>query len=63
MSYQARLVNPRYVQTYSGESLVGRVERMYAAAANGPFHASIQLTVLRKYLVGMEIRMNDSICF
>jgi hypothetical protein len=61
LALQGRLINPRFVQTYSGESLVGRLETMYAAAANGPYHATIQQTVLRKYLVGLEIRMSDAL--
>ena len=61
LSLQAKLVNPRFVQCYSGESLVGRLERMYAASANGPFRAVIQNNVLRKWLAGLEIMFSDSL--
>ena len=48
---QADLINPRYVQNYRYESLVGRVAAMWAASATGPYEDSIQKTVLLKYLV------------
>ena len=56
LAYQANSINPRFVQTYSGESLVGRVSQMYKGSFFGPFARVIQDKVLRKYLVGLEIQ-------
>ena len=58
MAYQARLMNPRFCQTYAGESMVGRVTRLFGKAANGPFHKTIQFRVLRQYSIGLSINMS-----
>ena len=55
---QARLINPRFVQNYSEESLIGRVTKVWSASANGPYAASIQLTTLARLWTGLELRMS-----
>ena len=54
---QARLMNPRFVQVYGEESLVGRITRIWHAAASGPYANVIQLHTLARYLCGLELRM------
>ena len=59
MVYQAVLLNPRFCQTYHGESMVGRVCAFYKRAADGPFHATIQYRFLRQYCIGLSIRLSN----
>ena len=54
---QARLLNPRYTQVYGEEGLMGRVVRVWQASASGPYHATIQKTVLSRLWTGLECRM------
>ena len=53
---QAKLINPRALQNYSEESLMGKVSKSWAATATGPYQSSIQQTVLSRWLVGLVIR-------
>ena len=53
---QARLINPRALQNYAEESLMGRFSKSWAATATGPYRSSIQQTVLARWLVGLVIR-------
>jgi len=55
LATQSELVNPRYVQTYGSEGLVGKICLIYRASQSGPFHATLQTTILAKYRVGMVI--------
>ena len=52
---QACLLNPRFVQVYGEESLVGRLAKIWSASAQGRYQRTIQKTVLLKYLVAMAI--------
>ena len=52
---QARLINPRFVQGYGSESMVGRVCEVYAASQHGPFHARIQSVAMLKYRTGLQL--------
>lgn len=54
---QARMMNPRFVQVYGEESLVGRITRIWHAAANGPYANVIQPHTLSRYFCGLELRM------
>lgn len=54
---QARLMNPRFVQVYGEESLVGRITRIWHAAAAGPYANVIQSHTLMHYFCGLELRM------
>ena len=54
MSIQARQLNPRYQQTYQGESMVGRVATIYKRSLYGPYQRTIQNTIVRKYALGLE---------
>ena len=52
---RAELLNPRFTQTYAGESFVGRVMPICKRALNGPHANTFQRTVITKYLSGVEI--------
>ena len=57
MPEQAALVNPRYVQCYLEEGLVGKVCEVYLSCANGPSNpAEMEATALTKYLIGLTLR-------
>ena len=59
LASQARLINPRYVQNYAEESLIGRLTRMWGKSANGAYELVAQFTVLARYFVGLELRMTS----
>ena len=59
LPHQARLINPRYVQNYAEESLIGRLTKMWEKSANGAYELGAQFTILARYLVGLEIRMTS----
>ena len=52
----AESINPKCLQTYTEESMVGRGAKMYEAACNGPFVETIQPHVLKRYLVALHLR-------
>ena len=52
---QAELINPRRVQGYASESMVGRVCTIYKASQRGPYHDRIQEVALTKYKTGMKL--------
>ena len=52
---QAKLLNPRFTQNYQEEGLIGKVTKVWKAAANGPYFHVAQKTVLEKWLVGFMI--------
>ena len=55
---QARLINPRAVQNYAEESLIGRVAKVWRASANGPYADTVQLSTLARLWTGFELRMS-----
>ena len=55
LATQAELINPRYVQGHTSESMVGEVCQFYAQSQSGPFHAKIQEVVLLKYRTGFKL--------
>ena len=55
LAQQARLINPRYVQCYSAEGLVGKVAKVWEKSMSGPHAAISQHMVLKKYLCGMHL--------
>ena len=55
LSLQARLINPRYVQTYQGESMVGRIAGIWKRSLKGPYAATVQQNVMRKYAMAFEV--------
>ena len=57
LSGQASLINPTWVQGYSGESMVGTTAQVYNMCQNGPFHAHIQEVVMAKYRLGLRLLM------
>ena len=50
---QASLINPRVVQGYRSESLVGELCGIYAQSLSGPFRDRVQHVALLKYRVGL----------
>ena len=52
---QADLINPRCVQNYAEESLIGKTSLMWKAAVNGPWRRTVQRTVLVKYCFGRQL--------
>jgi len=50
---QAALVNPRAVQGYMSESLVGVICDIYKLSLSGPFHRRVQHVALLKYRTGL----------
>ena len=52
---QAQLINPRFVQGYSSESLVGTICGIYSKSQSGPFHRTIQRVSLLKYRTGLKL--------
>lgn len=59
MAEQSRNINPRVLHTYSEESFVGCVAKIYAAMASGPL-GGVQARVLKRYLVALELTFHDS---
>ena len=52
---QAVLINPRFVQTYGSEGMVGKVCGIYKAPQNGPYGAGLQLSMFDKYRTGVVL--------
>ena len=55
LAEQAALINPRHVQGYASESMVGEMCRIYNRCQSGPFERVIQRTVMRKYTTGLQL--------
>ena len=53
---QARLINPRFVQNYMEEGLMGKVQKIWEASVSGPYRNTVQKTVLMKLIVAMDVR-------
>ena len=56
---QALLINPRAVQNYGEESMVGRMTKIWGASANGPYRPIAQQVNLVRYLTGLNIRVTS----
>ena len=52
---QARLINPRVVQGYTSESMVGTMADIYKKSMCGPHHKHVQRTFATKYCTAMLI--------
>ena len=52
---QALLINPRFVQAYINESLIGVFTKIWRASAKGPYQSKVQGTVMLKYLVLLSL--------
>ena len=50
-----KLINPRYVQRYCSESMIGVATQIWEGSVSGPYHKVVQRTVLLKYLVQLAI--------
>ena len=55
LAQQAELINPRWVQGYVSESMVGTASDIYSMCQSGPFHRVVQKTVMLKYRAGMKL--------
>ena len=55
LAQQATLINPRFVQCYGSEGLVGQFSNIWKTSQDGPFEATIQKKILGKYRTGMTI--------
>ena len=53
--HQALLINPRFVQCYGEESLIGRITKIWRGSASGPYWKRVNLTVLTKYLIVVAV--------
>ena len=54
LGWQAALINPRFVQGYGGESMVGTMAEIYGLSMSGPYKQQIQELALKKYRTGMK---------
>ena len=52
----ALALNPRYIQVYSEESLVGSVARVYSKSVAGRYAREVQTLVLLKRYLGLILR-------
>ena len=56
ISLQAEIINPRFVQNYLEEGLVGKICRVWTAVANGPYRATAQRSVLVRHLIALQVQ-------
>ena len=52
---QTRLINPRVVQGYTSESMVGTMAGIYKKSMDGPHHKHVQHKFATKYCTAMLI--------
>lgn len=52
---QSRLINPRFVQGYTSESMVGSMADIYSKSMSGPHHRTVQNKFAKKYCTGLTI--------
>ena len=57
LGHPVALTNPRFVQMYMSESMVGVVTTIMAMCMNGPYQGNLQNVVLSKYKVGVRLLM------
>ncbi len=50
------VVNPRYTSTYSEESMMKTVTRLYSSYAHGPYGRKIQRRVLSRYMTALQVQ-------
>ena len=55
LPWQARLINPRKVQGYCSESMVGLMADIYGKSMYGPHHAKVQNKFAIKYCTALSI--------
>ena len=55
----ARVLNPRHIQNYAEESLVGTVARIWKGSLSGRQRRAVQRTVLAKKLTGLCCRLES----
>ena len=52
----ARLINPRFIQNYLEEGLIGKVAQVLRGSSRGPFKRRIVRTSLAKILIAVQLR-------
>ena len=58
VSYDMHLINPRYVQAYLEEGLVGKIVALYAGSCAGLQNDEhMQWVAYLKYVVGLTLRL------
>ncbi len=55
----AAVINPRWVQNYAEESLVGTTTRIWQRAMRGKYSDHVQSNVLIRRLVGLMLRISE----
>ena len=58
LAEQASLVNPRFVQCYGFESLVGKIALIWQKCQDGPYHRIAQHKVMLKYRAGFALELS-----
>eukprot|EP00974_Lingulodinium_polyedra_P117645 11164045-Lingulodinium_polyedra.AAC.1 len=55
LGWQASLINPKFVQGYTSESMVGTLTEIYGLSMSGPYADKIQDLALKKYRTGLKL--------
>ena len=55
LAWQAQLVNPRHVQGYVSESMVGQLCAIYEMSQRGPFRRTVQRIAMQTYRLGLQL--------
>ena len=55
LAWQAQLVNPRHVQGYVSESMVGQLCAIYELSQSGPFRRTVQRVAMQTYRLGLQL--------
>ena len=55
LASQADVINPRFVQSYASESMVGQICGVYKASCSGPYQPQAQRTAMHKYCTGLKL--------
>ena len=58
LGMQARLINPRFVMNYLEESCAVFLSKIWKGSLDGRFEETVQATVLLKYLVVLQYKLN-----
>ena len=58
LASQCEVLNPRFVSTYTEESMMATGTRLYKALCNGPYEHVVQRQVLSKYVTALELLLS-----
>eukprot|EP00959_Pyramimonas_sp_CCMP1952_P401087 8404431-Pyramimonas_sp.AAC.1 len=59
LAEQCELINARFVSGYYSESRCGEIAQVYSKSQNGPFHATVQDTMLLKDRTHLALLWRD----